>query len=107
MEVQQEIDRGDRVIVGVNKYESNESSASIGFFRHRDDTTKRALENIIRLRNKRDNHKTKEALSDLRETLINGGNTMRPMIEAAKAFATLGEIMGVCREVIGEYTPNV
>ena len=107
LEVQKRIDRGEKVIVGVNKYVSDEPPAPIDLFQHSPDTSRRVLENVARLREERDVGKTEEALSHLRETLINGGNTIRPMIEAAKAYATLGEIMGTCKEVLGEYVPSV
>jgi methylmalonyl-CoA mutase N-terminal domain/subunit len=106
LKAQQNIDSGRKVIVGVNKYVSEEQPPTpLKFFRHREETPKKAVENIIRLKKERDNNKTRKALSGLHETLVKGDNIVRPMIEASKAYATLGEIAGVCREVLGEYVP--
>jgi len=55
------------------------------------------------LRAKRDKDKVLKSLSELKSTAEGDGNLMYPIIEAVRAYATLGEICDVLREVFGEY----
>lgn len=106
LEDQADIDSGKKVIVGVNKYVSDEPDPAMNFFRHSDATSKKAIENINRLREERDNDRVTQALSLVRDALVNEKNTIRPMMEAVNAHATLGEIADICRDMYGEYTPT-
>ncbi len=55
------------------------------------------------LRRTRDNRDVAEKLRSLEQTARREDNLMPPLMEAVKAYATLGEMMGVFREVFGEY----
>ncbi len=61
------------------------------------------LERLAALRTERDSAAAEAALAKLRETASGEGNLMPPILEAVKAYATLGEICGELREVFGEY----
>ena len=100
---QQELERDDRVVVGVNKYQIDEKQP-IDTLKINEEAQKRQIERIARVRDTRDNSKVREALDELRETFKDEkANSMYPIIKAVRAYATLGEIMDVGREVFGDY----
>jgi len=100
---QQELERDDRVVVGVNKYQIEEKQP-IETLKINEEAQKRQIERIARVRDTRDNAKVREALDELRKTFKDEkANSMYPIIKAVRAYATLGEIMDVGREVFGDY----
>jgi len=58
---------------------------------------------LAELRKKRDNAKVKQALVNLKAACAGKDNVMEPILAAAKAYATLGEICGAMKEVFGTY----
>jgi methylmalonyl-CoA mutase, N-terminal domain len=100
---QQELERDDRVVVGVNKYQIDEKQP-IETLKINEEAQKRQIERIARVRDTRDNAKVREALDELRKTFQDEkANSMYPIIKAVRAYATLGEIMDIGREVFGDY----
>jgi methylmalonyl-CoA mutase N-terminal domain/subunit len=100
---QQELERDDRVVVGVNKYQIDEKQP-IDTLKINEEAQKRQIERIARVRDTRDNSKVREALDELRKTFKDEkANSMYPIIKAVRAYATLGEIMDIGREVFGDY----
>jgi methylmalonyl-CoA mutase N-terminal domain/subunit len=100
---QQELERDERVIVGVNKYQIEEKNP-IDTLKINEEAQKRQVERITMVRQTRDNAKVQEALEELRKTFEDSkANSMYPMIKAVRAYATLGEIMDVGRKVFGDY----
>lgn len=113
---QKEVESGDRTVVGVNTFTIQEKETSHGYFKnpaHERELArgKEIVAGVRRLKETRDNHLTEKALNELREragesTEDKKVNLIPPIIEAAKAYATLGEIMGTIREVYGlSYDP--
>ncbi|HEU0002649.1 MAG TPA: methylmalonyl-CoA mutase family protein [Ktedonobacteraceae bacterium] len=99
---QQEIDAHRRTIVGVNDYLMDEQIKVPTLYIDR--VGERAhLERLQRVRRERDNAAVKRALDNLRRVTDGTENTMPAIIEAVKAYATLGEIMDVFRAAFGEY----
>jgi methylmalonyl-CoA mutase N-terminal domain/subunit len=99
---QQEIDAHMRTIVGVNDYIMDEHIKVPTLYIDR--VGERAhLDRLNRVRRERDNTAVKRALDNLRRVADGTGNTMPIIIEAVKAYATLGEIMDVFRTSFGEY----
>jgi methylmalonyl-CoA mutase N-terminal domain/subunit len=100
---QQQIDRGEKVMVGVNKYAAEEGPP----IETLKIDEKVAAEQIARLRDvkrRRDGRAVVQALNELRVICKKGeGNVMPAVIEAVKAYATEQEICDVYREVFGEY----
>jgi methylmalonyl-CoA mutase N-terminal domain/subunit len=103
---QVEVENKDRVIVGVNKYQVKEKppegllrvDASVG------DLQKKKLSD---LRARRDNAAVEAKLAALEAGCQDQNVNLMPLIlEAVKAYATLGEICGVMRKVFGEYRPQ-
>lgn len=99
---QREIDNKERTIVGVNEYTSEEKQV-IPLLRISPDVEKTQLERLNVLKNSRDSKRVQRALDRLRNSADADENLMPIMLEAVKAYATLGEICGVLREVYGEY----
>ena len=104
---QQEVEAGERVIVGVNDYVMEEPTPVPTLYV--DPAKERIhLERLARVRAERDNARVAETLSALERASREGSmNTMPFILDAARAYATLGEIMGVFRRVFGEYTEAV
>jgi methylmalonyl-CoA mutase N-terminal domain/subunit len=99
---QQEIDQHQRTIVGVNDYIMDEQIRVPTLYI--DQVGERAhLTRLNRLRKERDQAAVKHSLENLRRAAGSTQNTMPAIIEAVKAYATLGEIMDVFRAVFGEY----
>jgi len=100
---QKDIESGDRVIVGVNRFQTEEKLPS-GLLRVDPAVRERQLKRLQALRGRRDSSAATSALS-LLETTANGkGNVMPPILDAVRKGATLGEICNVLRKVFGEYT---
>ncbi|MBI4871268.1 MAG: methylmalonyl-CoA mutase family protein [Candidatus Riflebacteria bacterium] len=98
---QKETETGQRVIVGVNRYVTDEpppETLKIGAA-----VEARQLERLQELRTSRDEAATRAALERLRQAASWPENTMPALLKASRAHATLGEMMGVLREVFGEY----
>ena len=99
---QQEIDAHRRTIVGVNDYLMEEDIKVPTLYIDR--VAERAhLDRLNRVRSERDHSAVKQALANLHRDAEGTQNTMPAIIEAVRAYATLGEIMQVFREVFGEY----
>ncbi len=99
---QQEIDMHKRTIVGVNDYIMEEDIRVPTLYIDRV-AEKAHLERLNRVRKDRDRVVVQKALDDLRRVAEGNENTMPTIIEAVKAYATLGEIMDVFRGVFGDY----
>lgn len=100
---QHDLEQGQRVIVGVNAFRTEESLAIPTL--HMDAGGKaRHLERLRRLRAQRDQQASVDALLRLANACRDDtANTMPFIIDAVKARCTVGEIMGTMREVFGEY----
>lgn len=99
---QQEIERGERVIVGVNRYLS-EDRTPVETFAHNPRVHAVAVERLNRLKAERDNRRVQETLEAVRSASRDGEPMMPALIEAAAAYASLGEIMGALVDVFGEW----
>jgi methylmalonyl-CoA mutase N-terminal domain/subunit len=99
---QMEIDSGQRVVVGVNDLVEDEP-VRIPLLEMDPDGYERQVARLERLRRERDNEQVGVALEALREAARGTENTMPLILDCVRAYATLGEIMGVFREEFGEY----
>ena len=98
-----ELEAGERVIVGVNKYADHEADPKIPILKMDPQGYDRQVARLERLRRERDNETTARSLSDLKDACRAEDNVMPYLIECAKADATLGETVDVMREVFGVY----
>ena len=106
---QQEEDRKERITVGVNEYVDENDSLNIPILRVDEAGEQRHIAHLNDVRRRRDNREVAVRLRALETAARQGGsdaNLMYPLVEAVKAEATLGEMMGVFREVFGEYQPT-
>jgi methylmalonyl-CoA mutase N-terminal domain/subunit len=99
---QREFERGERIAIGVNKYRSDEKTALKGF-RVDPGIEQAQKEQLARVKKERNGRRVEETLEYVRETAKGDGNLVPPVLEAVRAYATIGEICGVLREVFGEY----
>jgi len=103
---QMEVEKGDRVIVGVNKFQIEEKPIE-GLLRVDASVGELQKKKLADLRAKRDNTAVNTALESLRKACQDDNTNLMPFIlDAVKTYATLGEICGVMREVFGEYQPH-
>ena len=103
---QREIDRHERVIVGVNDYVMDEP-LTIPLLHMDPEGERRQIARLQRVRAERDNQAVSERLAALEEAARGTENLMPFILEAVRAYATLGEIMSVFRKVFGEYREPV
>lgn len=106
---QQEEDRKERITVGVNEYVREGESLDIPILRVDEAGEQRHIAHLDEVRRRRDNREVARRLRALETAARQQGsaaNLMYPLIEAVKAEATLGEMMGVFREAFGEYQPG-
>ncbi len=101
---QKSVDDGERVIVGVNKFR-DDKVPEIPTFKLSDETGRKQSEKLARLRASRDNIRVGRALDAVLCTAQNDANLGDVMIEACAAYATMGEICDVLKQVYGKYTP--
>ncbi len=99
---QSEIDSGQRRIVGVNAY-NDDVPLTIPLLEMDPEGYKRQIARLEQVRRERDNGRVGQALDRLRIACQGTENTMPYIIEAVRAYATLGEIVGVMKEVFGTY----
>jgi methylmalonyl-CoA mutase N-terminal domain/subunit len=103
---QREIDAGSRKIVGVNAYEENKP-LTIPILEMDPKGYERQVARLADLRKTRDSGRVGQALDRLRVACQGTENTMPHLMEAVHSYATLGEIVGVMKEVFGTYEePN-
>ena len=104
---QQEFDAGERTIVGVNDYKADEAVA-IPILEMDPHGTERQIARLCRVHAERDNDVVQASLARLHDAARDEKtNLMFPILEAVTAYATLGEITSVFREVFGEYQEPV
>ena len=101
-EYQRQIESGEKIIVGVNKFQTNEKN-TIPVFRIDEQVQQMQIEKLKALKIKRDNDKVIASLKTLKEKTISGENLMPAVLEAVENFCTLGEIADELRKVFGEY----
>ncbi|TYT61487.1 acyl-CoA mutase large subunit family protein [Natrialba swarupiae] len=101
-EYQRRVERGEEVVVGVNEYTIDEDTAPE--IHQVDETTRdRQLERLERVKAERDDAAVEDTLEALSDTIEAGENVMPPIVDAVKAYATMGEIMQVLEDHHGSY----
>ena len=104
---QKMVDSGEHVVVGVNKFVTEEEP-KIQLLEIDESIERKQIERLRRLRQNRDNEKVSQILDKVRQVAKSDANIMPVLIEAVKTYATVGEISEVLRDVFGEYRePNI
>lgn len=102
---QMEVERKERVIVGVNKFQIEEKPVE-GLLKIDESVGKLQKDKLAKLRATRDNVAVTAKLAALEAACKGEDNLMPLILDAVKAYATLGEVCGVMRKVFGEYQPG-
>jgi methylmalonyl-CoA mutase N-terminal domain/subunit len=104
---QQEVEAKERIIVGVNEFVMDDEAVKVPTL-YVDPAKERIhLERLERVRRERDSEKATAALAALEQAARGTENTMPYLLDCARAYCTLGEMMGVFRTVFGDYTEAV
>ncbi|HKG43375.1 MAG TPA: methylmalonyl-CoA mutase family protein [Gaiellaceae bacterium] len=98
----QQVEAGERVIVGVNRYEEAEPEP-IELHRIDPEAERRQFERTARVRAERDTSTAEGALARVREAALGAENLLPPLREALRTRCTIGEICNVLREEFGMY----
>jgi methylmalonyl-CoA mutase N-terminal domain/subunit len=98
---QKAVERKEKIIVGVNEYAMEEKPFPILYIDER--TSEEQIANLRTLRATRDSERVRQGLVQLQQAARGRDNLMYPILDAARAYATLGEMCDALREVWGEY----
>ncbi len=105
-EFQRALERGERVMVGVNRFEMEEEGSAIPLLKIDESTQRAQLDRLGKVKAERDNDAVREALSAIREAARGTDNLMPPIIQAASLYASEQEICDVLRDVMGTHTDS-
>jgi len=105
-EYQQAVDRGDAIVVGVNRFEVEEEKA-IPIQKIDPALEAKQVERVRALRVRRDADGWESALKGVEDAARSGANVMPRILTAVEAYATVGEISDAMRRVFGEYREAV
>jgi methylmalonyl-CoA mutase N-terminal domain/subunit len=101
-EYQRQVETGEKIIVGVNKFQVN-NETPIPIFKVDDSIRSLQIEKLHQLHRQRDPARCDTLLQLLNDKASSGENIMPAVIEAVENYCTLGEIADTLREVFGEY----
>ena len=109
---QQEIERGERIVIGVNKFQlEEEEEPETKIFYPDPQAEKRQIERLRGVKARRNNEAVSQCLVRIKEVAEKKAsgqdeNIVPSMIDAVKAYASIGEIFDVLREIFGEFSPE-
>jgi methylmalonyl-CoA mutase N-terminal domain/subunit len=101
--LQEEIERGERVVVGVNQYQQ-EDELQLEILRIPAELERKQIGRVQTVRAGRESEAVESALGELREAAAADRNLMEPLLDCARAHATEGEIVQSLQRVFGTYT---
>ena len=100
---QKAVEKGERIVVGVNKFVMDNSRVEIPVMKIDESVERDQVQSLRQLRQARDNDKVRRTLDELMAAAERSDNLMPSFIECARVYATLGEIVDVLRGIYGEY----
>jgi methylmalonyl-CoA mutase N-terminal domain/subunit len=100
---QRAFDAKEKVMVGVNGFTESVPGDEVSILTISEETAAEQLKTLNEVRRLRDSRTAMQKLHDLKAACSNGANVMPPLVEAVKAYATVGEISDVMREVFATY----
>jgi methylmalonyl-CoA mutase N-terminal domain/subunit len=103
--INQSIESGERVVVGVNRFKADEEEP-MEIQELDPELRRRQIERLEKVRDERDSAAVDTSLKSLRSAAEGSDNLLYPMKDALAAYATLGEVSDVLRRVFGEYQPR-
>jgi len=112
---QRDVENGNRAVVGVNKY-TGDNELNVTTDRlvphpydpgKREDAEERQLANLAKVKKERDNSRVQSTLKELHKAAGNENENLLPyLLDCVKAYATVGEMCNVLRDVFGEWEPG-
>ncbi len=103
---QQQVERGEKIQVGVNRFQAEEQEpVPVAVVDAQAETVQR--QSLARVRDARDAARVAAALARLAEVAAGEGNLLPPLLDAVRAYATLGEMVGTLKKPFGQYRPPV
>jgi methylmalonyl-CoA mutase, N-terminal domain len=100
---QHDVERGDRVVVGVNRFRDEAPSLAAEIQRIDPEAERRQVEGLMRVRAERDPAAWRAAMARLEDSAKGSENLLPPLVEAVEAYATVGEISDRLRVAWGEH----
>ncbi len=100
---QKEIERKERIIVGINDYVMDDEKIDIPILRIDESVEKEQSAFVKKIRKDRDNDKVKRTLEELQTAAKGSGNTLKAMLDCVRVYATEGEICDALKPLFGEY----
>jgi methylmalonyl-CoA mutase N-terminal domain/subunit len=105
-ERQREIETGERIVVGVNEFQVEEEDRHVDVAEVSPADERRQVDRLESVRADRDDEAVEAALAGVRDAARGDANLLPPIVDAVKAYATVGEICGVLRDEFGEWEPG-
>ncbi len=102
-EYQQESEKGERVIVGLNRFKEEKEKIKIECFKVDEGVQKRVIQKLHRLKSERDNEKVERCLTRLDQDVRLGKNSVPALIDCVRAYVTIGEMCQVLGKIWGVY----
>ena len=102
-EYQQEIEKGERVIVGLNRFREEKEKIKIECFKVEEGVAERVIEKLHRLKAERDQGEVDRCLRRLEEDVRTGKNSVPALVECVRAYATIGEMCRSLGKIWGFY----
>ncbi len=100
---QMEIERGRRVLVGVNRFKRANEKIEIEILKIDPSVEKKQIEKLAKVKRERSNAEVERALEELKRRAQGSENLMPAILDCARAHATIGEIINELKSVFGEY----
>jgi methylmalonyl-CoA mutase N-terminal domain/subunit len=101
-EFERDVQNGELIKVGVNKY-GTEEEAEVELHEYNEASAEEQIRNLKELRRTRSSQPVVDSLKNLERVARDGGNVMGPLVECCKAYATVGEMSDVFKDVYGEF----
>jgi methylmalonyl-CoA mutase N-terminal domain/subunit len=103
-EYERGLQKGEYIKVGVNKYtEGTEAQTDVELHEYNEQWVDSQIAGLSELRRTRDNREVTRLLRELEKSARNGTNVMPLLVDCCRAYATVGEMAGVFRDVFGEW----
>lgn len=100
---QQEVDKKEKIIVGVNEFIEEQGEIEIPLLTISPEVEKQQKKRLADLRQSRNTDMVEESLKELQKAAVDGTNLMPPLLKCARNYVTLGEMIGELKEIFGTY----
>jgi len=106
-ELEKKLHTGEFKKVGVNIFEEEEEEREVEFHPYREEEARKQVDRLKRIRKERNDLAVKDTLERVRQAAKAGENVMPSIMDAVEAYASVGEVCGVLKEVFGTYQEPV